>query len=112
MQAKQAMRLAGQVPAWIAGKMTAVLQITDTDFAFLMKCYAEEVKKEARVQLEAVAAQANKEVTLKCGAFEILQIIAGSLKMLKEVPLKENLVLAAGRRNGILTWRPVSKGTK
>ena len=109
LQAKQAMKIAGQVPSWIAGKMTAVLQITDTDFAFLMKSYAEEVKREVRVQMEAVAAQAKKEVSLKCGAFEIMQIIAGSLNRLKETTLKKNVVLAAARRNGILAYRPDMK---
>ena len=112
VQAKQAMRIASQVPAWIAGKMTAVLQITDTDFAFLMKKYADEVKRDVRMQMEAVAAQANKETTLKCGAFEILQIIAGSLKKMKETTMQKNLLLAAARRNGILACRPDMKAGK
>jgi hypothetical protein len=111
-QAKQAMKIAGQVPTWIAGKMTPVLQITDTDFAFLMKSYAEEVKRDVRVQLEAVAAQANKEVSLRCGALEIMQIIAGSLKKLKEKTMQKNVVLAAARRNGILAYRPDMKTGK
>ena len=109
LQAKQSMKIACQVPSWIAGKMTAVLQITDTDMAVLVKSYAEEVKREVRVQMEAVAAQAKKEVSLKCGAFEIMQIIAGALKKLKETTLKKNVVLAAARRNGILAYRPDMK---
>ena len=112
LQAKQAMKIAGQVPSWIAGKMTAVLQITDTDQAYLMKCYAEEVKREVRLELEAVAAQAHKEVSLKCGAFEIMQIIAGALKKLKDTTIQKNVVLAAARRNGILAYRPDMKEKK
>ena len=29
--------LAQQIPAWVAGKMTAVLQVTDTDVAFRLE---------------------------------------------------------------------------
>ena len=32
-----------QLPAWIAGKMTPVLQVTDTEFAFLFKRVATEL---------------------------------------------------------------------
>ena len=112
MQAKQAMRLAGQVPAWIAGKMTACLQITDTDFAFRLKAFATEAKLQMRTQLQASSLQAGMESGLRCGAFEILKIITDSVKLLKEATVKENLVLAAGRRNGILAWRPDMKAKK
>ncbi len=84
----------------------ACLQIIDTDFAFRPKSYATHVKQQLETQLQAAAAQAGMKPTLKCGAFEILKIITDSLKMLKEVTGKENLVLAAARRTGILAWRP------
>ena len=112
LQAKQAMRAAGQVPVWIAGKMTPCLQITDTDFAFRLKSFANQVKQDVKLQLAAAATQAGLEQTLKCNAFAILKIIQESVKMLRDITVKENLVLAAGRRNGILAWRPNMKEKK
>ncbi len=51
-----AMFAAGCMPCYIAAKMTAVLPPTDTDFAFLLKRFAEESKLEARqLKLAAVA---------------------------------------------------------
>ena len=111
--AKQAMRIAGQVPAWVAGKMTAVLQITDTDFAHRVKAYSEQAKNDLRVMMQAAAAQSGSDTCdLKCGAYAILKVIAQSVKMLKETTVKENLVLAAGRRNAILAYRPDLKAGK
>jgi hypothetical protein len=112
MQSKQAMRLAGQIPTWIAGKMTACLQIIDTDLAFMLKSFATQVKHEVKTQVQAAAVQAGVEATLKCGAFEILQIIQKSVQMLRGTMVQEHLVLAAARRNGILAWRPDLKAKK
>ena len=39
VEAKEAMALIGQIPAFIAGKMTPVLQVTDTDFAFTLTVF-------------------------------------------------------------------------
>ena len=42
---RKKMRLYSHVPSWIGAKMTPVLQITDTDFAFIMKAAAERRKR-------------------------------------------------------------------
>jgi len=112
LQAKQAIRLAGQIPTWIAGKMAACLQITATDFAYRLKSFATQAKQELKNQMQAAVVQAGVEATLKCAAFEILQIIQKSVQMLRETTVQENLVLAAARRNCILAWRPDMKAKK
>ncbi len=59
-QAKQALRLAGQVPCWVAGRMAACLQISDTDFALRLNVYATHVKQ-LKTQLQAAVVQAGVE---------------------------------------------------
>ena len=44
--------------------------------------------------------------TLKCGPYEVLKVIHDALKQLKARTLKENLVMKACLRNGLLAWRP------
>ena len=60
-QCAAAMFAAGQLGNYIAAKMTAVLQPTDTDFAFLLKRYAEESKLQQRAELVAALAQLELE---------------------------------------------------
>jgi hypothetical protein len=100
------MQLVNQIPVWVMGKMTAALQITDTDFAYPLKAYAKSAKEELKQQLKAAAAKAGLKPILKCGAFEILSIIKKSVDQLEVRCRKDNLVLAAGRRNGMLAYRP------
>ena len=52
---------AGQLANYIAAKMAAVLQPTDTDFAFLLKRFAEESKLQQRQELMAALAQLDLE---------------------------------------------------
>ena len=47
------MHLINQAAAWILGKMTAVLQLTDTGVARLCKTIANDVKAMLRMQLKA-----------------------------------------------------------
>jgi hypothetical protein len=86
--------------------MTACLQITDTDFAFRMKALAKSAMERLRLELRATAAKAGVKPKLKCGAYEILRLIKESADQLQEISRKENLVLAAARRNGFLAYRP------
>jgi len=86
--------------------MTAALQITDTDFAYPLKAYAKAAKETLKQELKAAAAKAGLQPVLKCGAFEILSIIKKSVDQLEVRCRKDNLVLAAARRNGMLAYRP------
>ena len=106
LQSMKAMQVANQVPTWILGKMTSVLQITDTGFARPLKVNAIGAKAAMRQQLKAAAAQTGAETTLKCGPLEIMTIIHESLEKLVEDTAGKNLVLAEGLRNGLLAYRP------
>jgi hypothetical protein len=106
LNAKQRMQIINQIPTWVLGKMTACLQITDTDFAFRLKALAKSSMENLRLELRAVAAKAGVKPKLKCGAYEILRLIKESADKLREISTKENLVLAAARRNGFLAYRP------
>ncbi len=103
---RQRMQVIGQVPAWIAAKMTSVMQLTDTDFAYRLKAFAAHEKDLLKLEMKAAAAKAEVEATFRCGAYEILRIVKNSLQRLEQVTVRENLVLAAARRNGMLAWRP------
>ena len=106
LQSQQCMQLIGQVPTWIAGKMTSVLQLTDTDFAFRMKAFAKESKEILLDEMKAKARKAGCAVTLKAGPYELLRIVQECLCKMEAITKKEDLVLAAARRNGLLAWRP------
>jgi hypothetical protein len=112
LEARKAMSLSSQISCWVAGKMTPVLQITDTDFSYRLKSFALEAKRSMRKQLESKALKDGVDVTLKCGCYEILKIIVDSLSELKRVCDAERLVLSAARRNGLLAWRPDMKARK
>ena len=109
-----AMFAAGCVPNYIAAKMTAVLQPTDTDFAFLVKRFAEEAKLEQRTRRNAALAQLgleHKQAPLHYGALEILTVVDAAVRKLEKRILEENLVLKSLSRNGFLEYRPVKPGT-
>ena len=90
MASRQKMQLVGQIPAWIAGKMTAALQITDTDFAFRLKSFAKNAKASIMDELKAKARQEGCAVHLKCGPYEVLRIVQDSLQKLEAATQREN----------------------
>ena len=53
--AKRASFLSHQAQTWIGGKMTAVLQLTDTDMAFPMKAGVREEKSKMKAEMRALA---------------------------------------------------------
>ena len=106
VQSERAMKIVQQVPAWVLGKMTSVLQLTDTDFARPLKVAAHEAKQELRQLLKAAARQTGAHEGLKCGPREILQIIHMALEKMERNMRGKDAVLAAGVRNGILGYRP------
>ena len=110
-----AMFAAGQMANYIAAKMTAVLQPTDTDFAFLLKRFAEECKLQHRQEKLAALAQLGLEpgeLPRHYGALEILTVVDAALRKLEQRTLDENLILKSLARNGFLEYRPVNPGTE
>ena len=105
-QAKATMQVINQIEANIMGKMTPVLQLTDTDFARQLKAISEEVKDEVRQELKLKAMQAKVPASYKCFAYEVLKILKLSLDRLEAKMEKDQSVLKAARRNGMLSYRP------
>ena len=106
VQAKAAMQVIGQLEASVMGKMTPVLQVTDTDVARLLKVIAEEVKDEVRQELKMKALKEKIPATYRCFAYEVLKILKVSLDRLEAKMAEEQIVLKACRRNGLLSYRP------
>ena len=102
-------RLGWQVPVWIAGKMTPVLQLTDTDIAFLMKAYSQTAKEKVACDMKALAREAGVRASFEFGTYDILKVIQEANTMLEKKVKESNLVLAAFRRNGMLAYRPCFK---
>ena len=75
--------LCSSLRAWIAGKMTAVMQLTDTSVAFSLKRHVEVVKAEVRrmkrgeADWETVWSEAGRE-ELRCTSKDLLRILAES----------------------------------
>ena len=80
--------LAQQLRATIAGKMTPVLQVTDTDLAAPMKRAAESVKEEIvrRKRDEAIAdGVEHGRAYLKCTPAEILEVVSKSVAAIRSL---------------------------
>ena len=112
VEAKEAMSLIGQIPAFIAGKMTPVLQVTDTDFAFRLKVFIRQEMDVLRDALRQKAKLQGLPCVFKCGPFEVLWCLSKALQQLKAVTIEENLVLKACRRYGLLGYRPDMEGQR
>ncbi len=104
--AKKAMQLSHHIPTWIASKMTPVLQLTDTDFAFPCKRAAAAAKTELAREMRSAAVKENVKATFKCGVEEIVYIAHKAHVSMVQMNAKDSLVLAGLRRNGMLVWRP------
>ena len=112
VEAHEAMALIWQVQALVAGKMTPVLQLTDTDQAKAFKDCARDAKDALLFMNKERCRKAGDRLTLKCGHKEYLWIIQEALTRLKVKTEANNTVLAGLRRNGNLAWRPnLQEGT-
>ena len=109
-QAHEAMATAWMLQSLIAGKMTPVLQLTDTDFAFLFKACCQAVKARVVTAQKAACKKEGKREEFKCTPYNVLYILQEGLKDLKLKTEERNLVLAGLRRNGMLAYRPTLKG--
>jgi hypothetical protein len=69
--AKASCAAAQSLSTWIQPHMTAVLQLTDTDFSFSFKSAARKMMSEMRREMKLKAASEGKAATSKCGAYEI-----------------------------------------
>ena len=100
--------LSHQVQTFIAGKMSAALQLTDTHFSFMIKACSrrckENIKREMRAQAEED--RVKHPVGFKCGPYEILRIAFEAHEYMEQKNIAENTVLAGMRQNYMLSYRP------
>ena len=105
--AKKASKLAQQISSWIAPKMTPVLQLTDTDIAYILKRAADEIKAQICRELRAAARENEERAFLDNLSLEnIMKIVAAGHEALVQKNARLNLVLAGSRRNNMLSYRP------
>jgi hypothetical protein len=103
---KKASWLGHQLLTWIAGKMTSCLQLTDTDLAFPLKAAARRAKDRLKREMRDQASMQDQSASFRCGPYEVLRISYEAHVHMVELNAKENTVVRALRRNGMLSYRP------
>ena len=76
VSAKASCAASQSISAWIQGNMTAVLQLTDTDFSFSFKSSARSIMADLRREMKRKAAAEGVQATFKCGSYEIMRIVS------------------------------------
>ena len=71
---KKFMKLYQTIPTWIAGKMTPVLQLTDTHIVFPAKKSAERFKQQMAREMRAAAKLAGRKEEFHCGTKEVIRV--------------------------------------
>ena len=105
--------MSGQLRTFIAGKMTAVMQVTDTAVSFELKKYMEAVKAEMRAKKvgeatwETACAKAEAVKELSCTHKDMLYLIGESLSRLRhnDENVDPDRLLRAMRSAGWLRYR-------
>ena len=102
--ATESMALANQLSCLVAEKCTSKLQITDTDFAKQFKALVRHKLIDLRAQWQT---QRKVEHSVwKVGPLEIVTAVVAAQEAMAEKNLKDEWVLRAAVRNGILVYRP------
>ena len=85
--------------------MTPVVQVTDTDVAFVLKSFMKRSKDRLIAQMKLRAQQTGYEMSFRCDAFEMATICAESHQDLVQRNADTKMVLKALRRNCQFAWR-------
>ena len=104
--AQKKTKINAQIPCWIGAKMTPVLQLTDTDFAFLAKNAAEWKKREMTKKMRERAQLKGEIPDYHMGHEEILEIVNAAHERMETDNAAKDIVVKAARRNGMLVFRP------
>ena len=72
--------LNNQIICEIEAKMTAALQVTDTDESFRLKAHQRKHEKALRKELMRLAELEGTRPVFKCGVYEVLRLLVDSLK--------------------------------
>ena len=70
----------GQLPVFIRGKMTAAVQVTDTDVAFRLKAKVRRMQQALRTQPLALAEAEGTRAIFKCGCHEVFRTLAEAVE--------------------------------
>jgi hypothetical protein len=110
--AQQALFLNQSVSTTVAAKMTAALQLTDTDFSkeFKAKCRAE--MDALRVEFDKEQAQLGLRTTFQPGALQIMQAVSAAQHEMEAKSSRNQWVLRGLRRNLMLSYRPDMRSGK
>ena len=102
MSAQRASFLAMSLMSCIAGKMTCVMQLTDTDVAFPLKKAAEQEKRRILSERrdEARAQGGDVRPRLRTTREDMLRVALAGHERVERVNAESSLLLAGLRRNG------------
>ena len=110
-EVRETAALHNQLITEIEAKMTAALQVTDTDESFRLKSCQKRKEKELRKELMKVAQLEDTRAVFKCGTYEVLKLLASTLQEMFAVFEKEETLKKAMVRNMWTVLRPnLSKG--
>ena len=88
-EVRETAALHNQLITEIEAKMTAALQVTDTDESFRLKSCQKRKEKELRKELLKVAQLEDTRAIFKCGTYEVLKLLATTLQEMFAVFEKE-----------------------
>ena len=74
--------LRNQIITEIEAKMTAAIQVTDTDEAFRLKCSQRRHEKVLRKELMRLAELGDTRAVFKCGIYEVLKLLRNNCQEL------------------------------
>ena len=103
---RQSMFAGHQIPCTIAPKMTASLQLTDTDFAKSFKAAARLESEAIQMEERRKAKAENRRPDSKMGVEAMMQITVKAQEALEKANEDKRWVLAGMRRNFMLSYRP------
>ena len=108
MSAKRASFLAMSLMSMIAGKLTCILQLADTEVAAPLKRASELEKKKIMSQRrdEAVARGEGERPRIMATREDMLRVALAGHEQVEKLNAETGLLLSGLRRNGFLHWRP------
>eukprot|EP00959_Pyramimonas_sp_CCMP1952_P279264 5838707-Pyramimonas_sp.AAC.1 len=96
----------GQLPVFIRGKMTAAVQVTDTDVAFRLKAKVRRRQMELRKELQRLAEVESTRAVFKCGNYEVLRTVASAIEDLRSDFEQDDTLRKSCVRNMWTVLRP------
>ena len=89
---------------WVAPGMTPVVQLTDTDIAFPLKRKLDAEKVKLSQEFKTAAIKEGRDVSFKMGPWELVKVVAGSLREFNKDADAKQINIAGLCRNGQLAY--------